>query len=63
MDEARASIHALLRALPPPRRIVFWLTEQDTETTHGSAEFTMKELQNAQHHNHIYNKTFINVHN
>ena len=27
--------------------------------THRRAEFTMKELQNAQHHNHIYHNTFI----
>ena len=35
----------------------------DTETHSGDQNSAMKELQNAQHHNHIYKNTFSNVHN
>ena len=35
----------------------------DTETHTGEQNSPKKELQNAQHHNHIYESTFINAHN
>ena len=53
----------MLWGYPPPRRIVYRLTEQDTETHTGELNSPMKELQNAQHHNHIYKNTFSNAHN
>ena len=49
--------------IPPPRRIVIRLIEQRTPETHtGELNSPNKELQNARHHNHIYNKTFSNAH-
>ena len=40
----------------------FRLIERTPETHTGELNSPNKELQNAQHHNHIYNKTFSNAH-
>ena len=54
---------SVLRGSPPPRRIVFQLTEQTRRHTHGSQiHQRINGLQKA-HHNHIYNGTLINTHN
>ena len=36
----RRCLPIMLRGFPPPRRVVFRLIEQDTETSHGRVEFT-----------------------
>ena len=51
-----------IAGVPPPRRIVYGSPEQTRRPNTGDQNSAKNELQNAQHHNHIYNKTFSNAH-